>query len=420
MKKRILSAAVAVILTAAMFTGCASSGGSSTTTSGDSSKPTTLQMWYHISPDQAKVLLTFLDEYQSANPNIKIETQSVPFQEMKKQLSIGTAAGQLPDLALCDTVDNVSFAAMGVADDITTEVNAWGDIDNFYPGPKSSGMYNDKYYGLPFYSNCLSIMYNKDIFDKMKVPYPTSDWTWSDFIDKVHKTNSPDAFGLTMCLFKSEEGTFDELPFFWQAGADWNTLNTPQAVDGLKTINDLYTGHYMSKELISMTQADMCSSLFSTGKSAMMVAGSWLSKNIKNANPNLNYAAVPLPMVDGKNTASPIGGGNLMMLTKDKKAQTWDLMKWLNSKDNQQKYCEQAGYIPPRKDAADAGEIWKTDPILSVYQKSMANARARGPHPQWPQISSAIQFAVQDTLSGAKTPEQALKSASDEIAAIKK
>ena len=28
----------------------------------------------------------------------------------------------------------------------------------------------------------------------------------------------------------------------------------------------------MSKELISMTQADMCASLFATGKSAMMVA----------------------------------------------------------------------------------------------------------------------------------------------------
>ena len=59
---------------------------------------TTIEMWYHISPDQATLLLQMIDEFQELHPGIKVETQSVAFAEIKKQLSIGVAADQLPDV----------------------------------------------------------------------------------------------------------------------------------------------------------------------------------------------------------------------------------------------------------------------------------------------------------------------------------
>lgn len=425
MKKRIICMVLAATMAVSVLAGCSSPSGTSSqagsqkSNSSDSTKPVTLKMWYHISANQAKVLMGFLNDYQTQHPNVKIETQSVPFQDMQKQLAIGAAAGQLPDLSLCDTVNNSSLAAMGAAQDITEEVKEWGQIDQFYPGPKSSTIYNGKYYGLPYYSNCLGIMYNKDLFDKAGVSYPTSDWTWDDFVSKIHKTKSANAYGLTMCLFKSEEGTFNELPFFWQTGSDWNKLDSPEAVKGMQTIADLYKGGYMSKDLISMTQADMCASLFATGKSAMMVAGSWLTVNLKKSNPSLNYGVVPFPKSNGQNTPSPIGGGNIILLSKTNRTASWELMKWLASKENEQKYCQNAGYLPPRKDSADSTNTWKNDPKLSVYLQNLSYARARGPHPQWPQISSDIQFAVQNVISGSKTAQQALQEAAKDIATIK-
>lgn len=374
-------------------------------------------MWYHISPDQAKVLLAMLDEFQIKNPNIKVETQSVPFAELKRQLSVGVAANQLPDVTLCDTVDNASFAAMGVAIDITSEIESWGEIDKYYDGPRNSAVYKGRYYGIPYYSNCLAIMYNKDIFDRLGIAYPTSDWTWTEFKDLVKRTTTSENFGLTMCLFKSEEGTFNVLPFIWQAGGDYNNLDSPESIEALSMINDFYQKGYMSKELVSMTQADMCAALFATGKSAMMVGGSWLTRNIKNENPALNYGVVTF--AKNKNAASPIGGGNLLMLKDTNKAASWELMKFLSSKENQLRYCEATGYIPPRKDSADEGPLWNTDPIMKVYKQQLEIARARGPHPKWPQISSALQIAFQETLATVKTPEAALKVAAEEIKKIK-
>lgn len=425
--KRTKVLALAFLVAAGMFTACGSSssapqgsGGASSQAGSTSSSPDsqtkTLNMWYHISPNQATVLQKFLAKFTDET-GIAVETQSVPFSEMKKQLSVGVAAGKLPDVALCDTVDNLSFAAMGAAVDITAEVEAWGEIDNFYDGPRSSAVYEDRYYGLPFYSNDLAIMYNKTIFDEMEIAYPTSGWTWDDFKVLVEKTTTPEHYGLSMCLFKSEEGTFNVIPFLWQAGADYNTLDQAPALETLSMITDFYQKGYMSSELISMTQADMCSALFASGKSAMMVAGSWLNTNIKNENPDLQYGAVEFPK--NATNASVLGGGNIMMLSDANRESAWELMKFLNTKDNQRTYCEEASYLPPRRDSAESSDRWSSDPVLSVYQKQMEVARARGPHPQWPQISSAIQFAVQDSLAGVKTPEQALKDAAKEIANIK-
>lgn len=421
MKKRKRKAIIALGVTAVMLAGCGGAAQDTSDNGGGESdsagEQTTIEMWYHISPDQATVLLGMIDEFQELNPDIKVETQSVAFAEIKKQLSIGVAANELPDVTLCDTVDNVSFAAMGAAVDITEEVEAWGEIDNYYEAPRNSAYYEGKYYGLPYYSNCLAIMYNKDIFDEMGLEYPTSDWTWDDFKELVAETTTDQHYGLTMSLIKSEEGTFDVLPFIWQAGADWDFLDSEGAKEALTMINDFYQNGYMSKELISMTQADMCASLFATGKSAMMVAGSWLDTNIKNENPDLNYDVVTFPKY--KNADSPIGGGNIMMMKDDHKEASWELMKFLSSKENSRKYCEDAGYISPREDSVAESTLWTEDPILSVYTKQLGMARARGPHPNWPEISSAIQTAYQDVLSGTATVDQALEKAAAEIEEIK-
>ena len=299
--KKVMAAGIAAIISTGMFTSTVAAG-----------EQTTIELWYHISPDQATLLLQMVDQFQEEHPNIKVETQSVAFSEIKKQISIGVAADELPDVTLCDTVDNASYAAMGAAKEITEEVEAWGEMDKYFEGPRNSAMYNGGYYGIPYYSNCLAIMYNKDIFDEMGIDYPTSEWTWDDFKEAVAATTTEDHYGLTMSLIKSEEGTFDVIPFIWQAGEDYDSLDSEGAAEALNMINDFYQKGYMSKELISMTQADMCASLFATGKSAMMVAGSWLNTNIQNENPDLNYGVVTF--ANKENAASPIGGGNIVML----------------------------------------------------------------------------------------------------------
>ena len=51
--------------------------------------------------------------------------------------------------------------------------------------------------GVPYYSNCLAIMYNKDILMKWDWSIPDSSWTWDDFKDMTSQDNhGGDHYGL--------------------------------------------------------------------------------------------------------------------------------------------------------------------------------------------------------------------------------
>src|SRR5690625_2427242 len=50
-----------------------------------------------------------------------------------------------------------------------------------YGGVLDNIIVDGKLYGLPYRSDFWVLFYNKDLFDEMGVPYPTNDWTWSDF-----------------------------------------------------------------------------------------------------------------------------------------------------------------------------------------------------------------------------------------------
>ena len=73
MFKKVLTASVAAgIMSAMMVAGVAADD------------PTTIEMWYHISPDQATVLLDMIDQFQEENPDIKVENAKRCFFRIKE------------------------------------------------------------------------------------------------------------------------------------------------------------------------------------------------------------------------------------------------------------------------------------------------------------------------------------------------
>jgi multiple sugar transport system substrate-binding protein len=53
-----------------------------------------------------------------------------------------------------------------------------------------------------------------------------------------------------------------------------------------------------------------------------------------------------------------------------------------------------------------------------VLLEQMKYAAPRGPHPKWPQISTAIFTAIQEALTGVKTAQKALQDAAKRIKEI--
>ena len=90
----------------------------------------------------------------------------------------------------------------------------------------------------------------------------------------------------------------------------------------------------------------------------------------------------------------------------------WDFLKFVTDPAYGTKLTDCMGYMPSRKDvAADLAQDSQDDPIMQTFLKQMESAAARGPLPNWSDVSAVIQNAIQEALSGQKTPEQAMKDA---------
>src|SRR4029450_10984194 len=89
--------------------------------------------------------------------------------------------------------------------------------DKYFKGPWDSTMYQGKNYGIPDNSNCLVLWYNTAFTDPAKAPPPPN---WDELKSAAKALTQGDRYGLAVSGVKSEEGTFQWLPFLWEAGAD--------------------------------------------------------------------------------------------------------------------------------------------------------------------------------------------------------
>ena len=145
---------------------------------------TQINLWHYFSTEgSSEKLQGYVDEFNAQSETTEVKVTVLPFADFKKQLTVGAAASALPDLAMIDNCDTVSYAAMGILEDVTEEVQQWESYKKYFPEILATCTYEDKVYGMPLESNNLEIIYNKDIFDELGVDYPTSDWTFEDLVE---------------------------------------------------------------------------------------------------------------------------------------------------------------------------------------------------------------------------------------------
>ncbi|MDF2989206.1 MAG: transporter substrate-binding protein, partial [Eubacterium sp.] len=115
-----------------------------------------------------------------------------------------------------------------------------------------------------------------------------------------------------------------------------------------------------------------------------------------------------------KQYASVLGGENWGVVNGKNVDATVKFLKYVTKADVYKSYIGKFGYFPSRKDLA-ADPEFTADPIYKVFIDELQYAQPRGPHPKWPELSNAVSQALQEVITGAKTPEAAAKDAQAKI-----
>lgn|SRR5579859_3013532 len=392
-----------------------------TTAATTASGATPVELWtyYGDTGPAGGCVRTAVADFNAAQSKYVLNFRNLPFTDFNQQVTTAIAAGTTPDLMIVDNPDNARYAAAGALADLTDKVKAWGQADQFLPGPYNSTIWNGKNYGIPLGSNTVVLWINTDMAKAAGLDTSAPPKTWNDFETWAAKLTdaSKGIYGTALLAKKDETGTFLFLPWILQNGGDIQHLDAPESIAALAFWKDLVDKGYAPKSTVTDGFAEIYQQ-FTSGKAAMMISGTWNVQSLPKDAPNLHWMVAPLPYT--KQPASSLGGENWAVFAASKQQDgAWAFLKFVVDPAYGTKLTDCMGYMPSRKDVlAQVAQKSANDPTMQVFLKQMQSAAARGPLPNWSDASAVIQDALQAALSGQKTPEQAMQDAAAKMKTV--
>lgn len=417
-----LTAAAVGLAVAVAATGCGSSSGSSTLNTKADVK---IQMWSGQTEEAEKIIVSLAKQFHKLHPNVTVDVSSgaSTTDDLLQKLSAGFAANQYPDISYAYGSWTGQLEASGRTLDIRKDVAKPGvKWNEFTAAARATAQpTGNKIIGFPSIVDNLSLIYNKTVFDKAGVAYPTADWTWDDFRTAAKKLTDPAAqtYGYGYSVSGSEDTTWEFWPHLWQNGGsilskDNKTAQFDQkpGVDALEFLRAMA----VDDKSIYLDQTDeKYPQLFAANRIGMITSGPWELYDLKTA--GTKYGVVQLPGTNGDHQT--VSGPDIWALFNHKDANRayWaeQFAQWLTSAQQDEKLNVAMGNLPLRsseKTSAIFKKQDKTYPGLMVMENNAVNAKqARPTVPGYTGLSEAVGKAISQVLQGQGTPARALSAA---------
>jgi multiple sugar transport system substrate-binding protein len=381
--------------------------------------PVELWTYYGDTGPAAACVKTAAEDFNASQSQYVLNIRNLAFTDFNQQLTTAIAAGETPDLIIVDNPDNARYAAAGALEDLSAYVEEWGQANQYLPGPWNSTLWEGKNYGIPLGSNTVVLWINTDLATAAGLDINNPPKTWEEFEAWAAAMTDKDngVYGTALLAKKDETGTFLFLPWVLQNGGDIDKLDSPESIEALAFWTDLVNQGSAPKSAVTDGFAEIYTQ-FTTGKAGMMISGTWNVNSIPNDAPDLKWMVATLPY--SKQPASSLGGENWAMMANGQQPDgAWAFLKFVTDVNYGTKLTDCMGYIPSRKDVlAQVAEESADDPTMLVFLEQMQSAAARGPLPNWSDVSAFVQQAMQEALSGQKSPEEAMKDAEAQIAPL--
>jgi len=290
------------------------------------------------------------------------------------------------------------------------------DTSAVAPNLLAAGVLNGKTYGIPIGANTLALYYNKTILTDAGVD-PAAIKSWADLTAALAKVKAKGKGGITLSAIGTEEGSFQFLPWYWGSGANLTKLDSAEGVAALQLWTTWLKNGYVPNAAIQDTQTTSWAE-FATGKYAFAENGTWQLANADKA--GFPYGIIPIPSKAGGVAAAPTGGEFVTIpLQKDtsRYPTTEKIVSCLTSADNAFTTDTTLGYIGATA-AIQAKQ--QANPELPVWITAVGAAKGRTSDnlgTNYPKISQQLWTAVQNALTGVKSPSAAMSAAQSAAAA---
>jgi multiple sugar transport system substrate-binding protein len=213
-----------------------------------------------------------IDAYEAKHPNVKITYTDLGSADYDTVLQTQLTGGgsDLDVITIKDIPGYANLISANLLTPLDDYIKAQNIDPNLYGGVLDALTVNGKVYSLPFRSDFWLLYYNKDLFDKAGVPYPTNDMTLDQFADMAKKMTSgfgaDKVYGTHFHVWRSAvelpaifdgkhtvvDGTYDFLKPYYERVLKLQDDGDVMSYAQLKTSNTHYSGPFFNQQIASM------------------------------------------------------------------------------------------------------------------------------------------------------------------------
>ncbi len=310
-KTRILALAMALLLTVSLLAACgpATSPTPSTTptptktstapTPATTAPPTPAQpvtiKWALWDWDATTYYQPLIDAYVAANPHVTIEYVDLGSQDYMTMLSTQLTGGaDLDVLTIKDIPGYANVVRQGHLEPLNSYISSAGIDTSLYGGTTEQIAVNGEVYALPFRSDFWVVFYNKALFDKAGIAYPTNDMTLDQYdalarqmtsgtgVDKVYGAHyhtwrsAVQLFGILDGKNTIVDGSYDFLKPYYERILKEQDDGICQDYATLKTSGTHYSGVFYNNQVAMLNMGSwFISTQIAKVKSGESLATEW-------------------------------------------------------------------------------------------------------------------------------------------------
>lgn len=290
--------------------------------------------------------------FNSEYPDIKLNLVSIADNNYMEQKASAMIAGNIPlDVVWTDSSVTQALGKAGILEPLNSYFKRDHiNLKKYFIASLNDASWKGKIVGWPAVPMVYLIFYNKDLFDKASVGYPSNDWTINEFLQKAKElTNkSQQQYGYNI---RPWIGTHD-LSYIYAYGGRWfsrtkkeGAVTDPGTEKAYQFIQDLIIKYKVSPT--PSTAGQQAGISFESGKIAMNWSGTWDIRGTETTPSKWGFKwGVVLPP-KGPNGQYPIViSNNWSIVSRSKKKElAWKFLKWWNG-DKNQIYLAKQGEFP--------------------------------------------------------------------------
>lgn len=364
-------------------------------------------------------------EFEEQHPEVRIKQEYTPgdySQKLQLQLLGNVAA----DLILMDDESYPGYAARGYLEDLAPYIERDREeigFDDFFDTAIESFTYNGLMAGMPWTGFPTVIFYNKELFDKAGVEYPSDEWTWMEFREKARALTIDyendgriDQFGTVFGY-----GFLEMEPVLWSFGTDILTDNNTRFAAnnerGLEAVQFMYDLKYVDHSIAWTGEMAGVNKeiMLLTGRVGMVMGGWYMTRVLENIKGGMDWdiAHMPAGPYGHRHTRVSYDGISINAnSTPEKKEIAWEFVKYLLTDEVQADIGIEGRSLPVRR--SDAVEYFlKPDTELreEIGLEAMEYGKLTPVTTKYLELKNAIQRPFKKMEINELKPAEALAEA---------